>query len=197
MKTTNKIIQEERMRGYFIQATKKILKGEGLKSVNVRNIAKDAGYSYATLYNYFKDVKELVFECAKEFQLECEEAIKHDTQKSEPGISKIKDITHSYIKYFVQYPGIFELFFLERVNDLGYNNPTISLVYSFLDRLCEDEWNYCIEMKICSKNEAKLKKETLKNTTVGILLFYLNRYSPSNYKDFIEITNRQLNSILS
>ena len=50
-----KEIQEQRMRGYFIQATKEIIKGEGIKSVSVRNIADRAGYSYATLYNYFKD----------------------------------------------------------------------------------------------------------------------------------------------
>ncbi len=41
MKTSNKQIQEERIKGYFIEATKKILKGEGLRSVNVRNISKN------------------------------------------------------------------------------------------------------------------------------------------------------------
>ena len=50
-----KKIQEERIRGYFIQATKEILKGEGLSALSVRNIADRAGYSYATLYNYFKE----------------------------------------------------------------------------------------------------------------------------------------------
>ena len=61
-----KIIQEERMKGYFIQATKEILKGEGLRAASVRNIADQAGYSYATLYNYFKDIKELIFVCIKD-----------------------------------------------------------------------------------------------------------------------------------
>ena len=57
------------MRGYFIQAAKEILKGEGLESMSVRNIADQAGYSYATLYNYFKDVKDLILECIKDFSL--------------------------------------------------------------------------------------------------------------------------------
>ena len=47
----NKEIQEKRMRDYFIQATREILKGEGIESISVRNIADRAGYSYATLYN--------------------------------------------------------------------------------------------------------------------------------------------------
>ena len=57
-----KQIQEQRIKSYFIQATKEILKGEGLKCISVRNIADKAGYSYATLYNYFKDVQDLIHE---------------------------------------------------------------------------------------------------------------------------------------
>src|SRR5512133_1434274 len=67
----NKEIQEQRMRGYFIQAAKEILKGEGLRSLNVRHIADKAGYSYATLYNYFEDVNELTFLCVNDFYEEC------------------------------------------------------------------------------------------------------------------------------
>lgn len=192
----NKKIQEERIREYFIQATKKIIKGEGLKTVNVRNIADEAGYSYATLYNYFKDIKELVFECVKDFQFECEETVNLETKNSRHGLSKIKNITISFMKYFVQYPGIFELFYLEKTSDLGHKHPTIKMIYSFLDQLTEEEWKYCIENKICNQTEAEQKKETLRNLTVGILLFYMNRHTPSSYKEFVAITDRQLNAAL-
>ena len=130
-----KKIQEQRMKGYFIEATKEILKGEGLKCVSVRNIADKAGYSYATLYNYFKDVKELIFECVKDFQDECEELVKNETKKCPRGKDKIKAIIKSYMKYFVQYPGIFELFFLEKISDFGSKQPTIELIRTFLERL--------------------------------------------------------------
>lgn len=196
MKNENQRIQEERIKTYFIEATKKILKGEGLRAINVRNIAKEAGYSYATLYNYFKDVKELVFECAKDFERECTELVQTETKNSKRGKLKIKSISKSYVKYFVQYPGIFELFFLERITDLGHKNPTINLVYSLLDNLCEDEWNYCIEQDIWSKNDIEIKKELLRNSLVGLLLFYLNRHTPQNYNEFFELTNRQIESII-
>lgn len=71
----NKEIQEQRIRGYFIDATREMLKGEGIRSINVRAVADRAGYSYATLYNYFKDIKELVFICVKDFQEEAEAII--------------------------------------------------------------------------------------------------------------------------
>lgn len=192
----SKELQVNRIRGYFIQATKEILKGEGIKCVNVRNIAQQAGYSYATLYNYFKDVKELVFECVKDFQQECEETVKSETTKSKRGLVKIETITSSYMKFFVQYPGIFELFFMEKTSDIAHNKPTINIINQLLDKLCNDEWNYCIDNKIISKTEAELKKESLRITSVGLLLFYLNRYQPTSYKEFTEITKRQLKNIL-
>ena len=51
------IIQEERIRKYFIDAAKELIRGEGLSVVTARNVAERAGYSYATLYNYFKDIR--------------------------------------------------------------------------------------------------------------------------------------------
>ena len=196
MKTSNKQIQEERIKGYFIEATKKILKGEGLRSVNVRNISKEAGYSYATLYNYFKDVKELVFECIKDFTDECKEIVKIETINSKRVISKIKTITLSYIKFFVQYPGIFELFYLERISDLGYKNPSIDLVYSFLDELCDEEWTFCYNENILSRKEINYKKEALRNIVVGSLLFYINRNTPNTYDEFMTLVNKQINGLL-
>lgn len=197
MSKDNKSIQEERMRGYFIEATKKTLRGEGLKSVNVRNVAKEAGYSYATLYNYFHDIKDLVFECVKDFQEECEQFVKQETTSSKRGLPKIKTITKSYVKYFVQYPGIFELFFLESINDLGQKKPTVNLVYTLLDHLCQDEWTYCLNENIYSKEVIELKKELLKNTLVGALLFYINRHIPSGYSDFVLLINRQIDLIIT
>ncbi|NLT49326.1 MAG: TetR/AcrR family transcriptional regulator, partial [Ignavibacteria bacterium] len=40
---TKNEIHEKRMKEYFIQATKELLKGEGLKVVSVRNVAEQAG----------------------------------------------------------------------------------------------------------------------------------------------------------
>ncbi len=41
----NRQIQEERIKSYFLDSAKNLLKAEGLKSVSVRNVAYHAGYS--------------------------------------------------------------------------------------------------------------------------------------------------------
>ncbi|MBU0712294.1 TetR/AcrR family transcriptional regulator [bacterium] len=192
----NKEIQEERMRGYFIDATKELLKGEGLKSISVRNIADRAGYSYATLYNYFKDIKDLVFECVKDFQDECTDYIQSETAQSSRGIAKIEAITETYLKYFVQYPGIFELFFLECLFDLSEKQTTVEMINSFLDRLCSNEWNYCIQENLITIEESETKKSALQITTAGLLLFYLNRRHPDSYMEFLTLARKQVRRIL-
>ena len=194
---SNKEIQEQRMRGYFIQATKEILSGEGLRNVSVRNIAERAGYSYATLYNYFKDLKDLIFECVKDFQVKCEEHVQRETNNSARGKEKVKAIVKAYVKYFVQYPGIFDLFFLEIINDVGSKQATIDLICNFLDRLCAEEWDYCVSKKILNAEIVVIKRNQITYTTAGLLLLYINRRYPSAYKDFASAVEVQLDAILN
>jgi len=192
-----KEIQEQRMKGYFIEATKDILKGEGLKNISVRNIAERAGYSFATLYNYFKDVKELVFYCVKDFQTECETHVNERTDKVARGSKKLKAITKTYLEYFIQYPGIFELFFIEKLSDIGGNQEASALIISFLDRLCEEEWSYCIKNKLTTEKDAARMKATMLNTTTGLLLLYIHRRHPKDYAEYIKLSANQIDHILN
>jgi AcrR family transcriptional regulator len=192
MNMDNKQIQEQRMKGYFIQATKEILKAEGLKSISVRNIAERAGYSYATLYNYFKDIKDLIFLCVKDFQCEIETSISEKTTGIIPGKERLKIISMGYLNYFLEYPGIFELFYLERMSDISSNTEATHLIVNFLNHLCEDDWKV-IEQ---DNNAINLKKSELNYTITGLLLFYLNRREPASYQDFTDRANRQLEFII-
>ncbi|MCK2003637.1 TetR/AcrR family transcriptional regulator [Peribacillus frigoritolerans] len=54
-------IQIERMLNYFIDATAKLIKEEGIKNISIRKIAKEAGYTSSTIYNYFSEVSHLIF----------------------------------------------------------------------------------------------------------------------------------------
>lgn len=185
------------MRRYFIDATRELLKAEGLVSVNVRNVAEKAGYSYATLYNYFKDLNDLVFECVKDFQLECEAIVRSKTEQSEPGKEQLKTAVLSYVQYFVEYPGVFELFFLERMGKIGNRQSTSELIYTFLDRLCEPYWEYCLTQNLYSREVAAQKRRQLRFAVMGMLLFYQNRFQPETYPDFMALLNEQLDEILA
>jgi len=191
-----KEIQEQRIRGYFINATKELLKGEGLSAVSVRHIADKAGYSYATLYNYFKDSNDLIFECVRDFQAECEASVLSKVKKSEQGKDAIKATVMAYVEYFTEYPGVFELFFLERMGNIGNKQSISELIYTFLDRLCDPHWEYCIAQNSCDRISAEKKKRQLRFCIMGMLLFYQNRRQPENYNDFLQLLNNQVEEII-
>ena len=192
----NKEIQEKRMRGYFIQATKDILKGEGISSINVRNIADQAGYSYATLYNYFKDVNELVFLCVIDFQEECSKFVKKQTINVPEGKEKLKASVQSYINYFVEYPGIFDLYFLTKVGDFGNKTTITGVINTSLDKVCEEDWNYCMSHKLYKIKEVESLKAQLRYSVIGLLILFLNRMTPPDYSDFINQSKLIIDSLL-
>lgn len=184
--------QEARMRAYFIQAAKEILRGEGLRGISVRNIAEQAGYSYATLYNYFKDLRDLIFECVRDFQEECESQIEHEIHDASEGAEKLRQTILTYCKYFVQYPGIFELFFLERMSDIRQKQSTQDLITGFLPRLMRPHWKSCVAQKLITEQEAENLSEKVNWQISGLLLFYLNRNNPADYNQFLVSVGKAL-----
>lgn len=192
----NKQMQQQRMKGYFIQATKEIIKGEGLKSISVRNIADKAGYSYATLYNYFKDLNELLFYCISDFQQECNEFVYNQNKNKENGIKKINGIVLAYIHFFIQYPSIFDLFYLTKIEGLGNKDNTRKIINTSLTSLLEEEIEFSISNEAIKSEVAEEVIQKLKHTTIGMLLLYLNRVNPESYKEFIEQAKSQIALIL-
>ena len=53
-------IQRKRIKNYFIESTIYIIKKEGLEKLTTKKIGKRAGFSYATIYNYFENFNELI-----------------------------------------------------------------------------------------------------------------------------------------
>jgi AcrR family transcriptional regulator len=191
----NKEIQEKRMKEYFIQATKDILKAEGLKSLSVRSIADRAGYSFATLYNYFKDVNDLVFLCVNDFQEECKLFVTNQTRKKPKGLEKVKATVLAYIGFFVEYPGIFDLFYVEKVGDFGNKQTTINVISTSLDDVCDLDWSYCINQNLLPVEKIESIKSQLRYTVVGLLLLYLNRRTPASYAEFMDQANWQIDML--
>lgn len=178
-------IQEERMINYFKDAAKELIRGEGLAVISARNVAERAGYSYATLYNYFKDIRDLVFSCAEDFMDECMKYVVKNTNDMLPGRERLKKIIQEYAKFFVQYPGIYELLYFEKIKVLSTKNSDIQEIRMFLLSLIEDDLN---ELKF---ND--MQKEVFNYTLSGYFNEYLSRRNDMDYKLFndklIEIIN--------
>ena len=189
----NKDIQEQRVREYFVQAANEILRGEGISNLSVRNVAEKAGYSYATLYNYFKNLNELFSVCIIDFIQEGREFIVGETKNIPYGKARLNAIIRSYIKFFIQYPGIFELFYITPLKDTN----SAKAIISFLEEICSDDWNYIMQNEEFSKETIETKKESVKYLITGLLVLYNNRRYPAEYNKFQKTLDSQIENMLS
>ena len=191
-----KEIKEQRMREYFISAAREILQGEGMSALNVRAVAERAGYSYATLYNYFSDLKDLVFECIAAFITECDQLLRDKMEGKSRGFERIKAAHRSYVDYFVQYPGIFDIFYIEKMSDFPGRKKTGIVIRSFHRDLASEDWDFCVSSGLVTSEAAEGMKDRLVIQIAGILLYYLNRNDPASYKEFSATVDTMLGDIL-
>jgi AcrR family transcriptional regulator len=192
----NKELQDQRMKGYFLQATKELLKAEGLQSVNVRNIAERAGYSYATLYNYFKDINDLIFLCVHDFYEECAQHVRDHTRKQERGFKRLRASVKAYADFFVQYPGIFSLFFTEDFGSFKDKEKLTDVIELSLDKVCEEEWNYCVARGVVEPERVTLIKSQIRYAVLGLLLLYIQGRASFAYPELVSRINTQLDAVL-
>lgn len=61
MKKRRVEIKQQRIMKYFIEAAEEVIKNEGIEAVTIRKTADLAGYTSATLYNYFDNLSHLIF----------------------------------------------------------------------------------------------------------------------------------------
>lgn len=185
-------IQEARMKTYFIEAAKEIIKGEGIRCINVRNVAQKAGYSYATLYNYFKNLKDLIFLCTVDYVQEIKDFVFAQELPKKNGLTHLEAVVKAYCKYFIQYTSIFDLLFLEKMPEISNQERITSIVYSCFDELVEDDWAAILQNNVSGMSLDD--KGNFKAMIHGLLLFYLNRRNPQDYASFQALLKRSIDS---
>ena len=104
----------------------------------------------------------------------------------------MKNVILAYIRYFVEYPGIFDLFYLAQGGDFGNKQTIIEVIYKSLDKVCINEWDYCLKRKIFQEDNIEQLKTQLRYSVIGLLLLYLNRLTPKTYTEFIKEANTMI-----
>lgn len=110
-----KDIKKQRIRAYFLEATKEIIIKEGVENVSVRKVADLAGYSYATIYNYFKDLNELLWDVKEAMIRDLVDFIQKEMVQSPMDLKEIKRLFRTYTAYYFENPNIFSFFYLSKV----------------------------------------------------------------------------------
>ena len=112
-KTTEdkKALKKQRIKTYFLEAAKEIIINDGVENISVRKVADIAGYSYATIYNYFSDLNQLLWEVKKLMINDIFEALYKKMAGMAKDIDGIKKGFKIYVEYFFKNPNVFRFFY--------------------------------------------------------------------------------------
>lgn len=104
-------IKKQRMKTYFLEAAIQAVKNDGADQLTVRKVADAAGYSYATIYNYFKDLNALLWETRQLMIQELVEDVKSKMSAPVKDKEDIKKVFKLYMGYFFEHPEVFRFFY--------------------------------------------------------------------------------------
>lgn len=104
-------IKKKRMMIYFIEAAEHLLRTEGIKSLTIRRVAKDAGYNSATLYNYFENIDHLILFASMSYYRDYTEELYQKIAQIKDAREKFGAIYEIFISHAFQYPEIFYTIF--------------------------------------------------------------------------------------
>ncbi|MCX7745352.1 MAG: TetR/AcrR family transcriptional regulator [Clostridia bacterium] len=104
-------LKKQRIKMYFLEAAKKIIMEEGAENISVRKVADIAGYSYATIYNYFEDINELLWDVKIVMIKDLIGYIQKKMQGSVYDMNGMKELFRIYTAYYFKNPHVFKFFY--------------------------------------------------------------------------------------
>lgn len=188
---TKMSIKRKRTLQHFIEAAKEIIEKEGVNEVTARKVGKLSGYSYATIYNYFKDLKELLAYCALDYLKECSKEIMAVNTESLDIISIIQKYNTTYFNFFAKKPQLFQLVFLEDLGDypskLMLESSQPEAGYLLLEHL-----NNYAEDGLIERKNVKIIHQLNIASVHGKLLFYINNRDNTTIEELIAIMDDEV-----
>lgn len=103
--------KKDYMKSRFVNATKAIILRDGVLNVTVRRVAEMTGYSYASMYHYFKDLDELLLETKLAMIRDMVTAEGVETIESENPLEQKKQQAKQTAGFFIDNPNMFEFFY--------------------------------------------------------------------------------------
>jgi AcrR family transcriptional regulator len=191
-----KEVQRKRKMAYFIDAAKEIIKEEGIKAVTARKVGERAGYSYATIYNYFKDLNELLAYCSFDFLEDCYEYMIGFKDEEKDSLEQLIIYSCAYFEYFAQNSDLFYLTFIEDVGEIpeaisnGNTRPSVDL-------LLRETLAGCVREGYAPEDSIELLGELISASIHGKLLFYTGGRHSGRSEEMIDLIKMEIKFLLA
>ncbi len=190
-----KEIQRQRMMTYFIDAAKEIIQESGVKGVTARNVGDRAGYSYATIYNYFNDLNTLLSYCVFDFLEDCYKYMMNFKNDAVDPREQIIIYAEAYFRYFAQNPDMFKLIF---VDDIGKPPEEVlkNDMKPSVGMLLRENITACAKQDYIATGDVELLQGLIGSALHGKLLFFMQGRSAEGLEAVIASIRREIEFLM-
>lgn len=109
-------LRRQRIMSYFVEAAGQIIQSKGVSAVTIRGVSNKAGYTSATLYNYFDNLNHLIFLSAMKYMEEYNNEISNRVVGCKNSIEAYLVVCQCFCEYSFRNPEIYSLLFFTGQN---------------------------------------------------------------------------------
>lgn len=180
-----KNIKKEFVKSKFVDATKAIILQDGVLNVTVRRVAEMTGYSYATIYHYFKDLNELLLETKLSMIHDMVAVGSAQMARSEDPLEQKKQQAKLMAGFFIDNPNIFGFFYQYKMDE---SNATAMRSLE-LERVYYDDFAPFVESGAISQADIPVISRAITYTVFGSVTIFLSNNGLTREEVFKDIDN--------
>ena len=106
-------LRQRRIMNYFVEAADEIIRREGLSAVTIRKVADKAGYTSATLYNYFDNLNHLIFIASMTRLVDYYAELNRRVKKCKNPMEVYLTVSECFCEYSFHDPELYSLLFFD------------------------------------------------------------------------------------
>ncbi len=158
-------LRRERNRDFFINAARSIVESEGLQALTIRKVSEMAGYSAASVYNYFGSMNSLLNAVKDSYAVDIMKYISQSHYTESDPVKKLEHSYRAFAEYLLQKPEIFRLIFMSQVGRGEFNPDELP---NFLDM---GETRMSLFLEVAKENGLRDEVVTTIENTLSAMLF--------------------------
>jgi len=109
-------LKSERVKKIFASTAKNMIIENGVEAVSVRKVALEAGYSYATIYNHFENIDELLWYARELIILDIVDFLQNAYPAEITDINGVYKLLKIYADYFIGNPNIYRFLYFHHLS---------------------------------------------------------------------------------
>lgn len=190
-----KMIQRNRVKKYFLEASIAIIKEEGLENLTTKKIGDRAGYSYATIYNYFENFNELI--CISMIQMahECADHITANL-KGDNILEVCSNFSDLLVEYNATNTNIYYPFLSTTIDYSYFDNDQATHFMHPAYQIILKEIKSSTEFSNINEDEILVLMDIMTAIFHSALHFYIILNNPKTVEELKKIVRTQLQFML-